>query len=143
MAFVLDTDTFSLFMRSDVAITRRVTEYQGLVYLSVVALRAVLKGALAAVADAESPAPQYKGVSVADSYDLMTTLVAPTTRFSILPYTDAAEAILSAYTEKPFMRLRRNWSATEEHGAVASDYHARRTLRARPLRSRTGSAEGA
>ena len=93
MAFVLDTDTFSRWVRGDTPIVRRVTEYDGLVFLSAVALRESLKGALATVADAESPAPRYKGITVADAYDLLIGLVTQTTQFPVLPYTEAAEVL--------------------------------------------------
>ena len=96
MAFVLDTDTFSAYVREDLPVVRRVTEYDGLIYLSAVALRETLKGALAAVADAESPNPRYKNVTVADAYDLLIGLVEQAARFPVLPYTNDAEALYRA-----------------------------------------------
>ncbi|MBC8139733.1 MAG: PIN domain-containing protein [Fibrella sp.] len=103
MAFVLDTDTFSLAVRGDVAVIRRITEYEGLVFLSAVAFREALKGALATVADAEIPNPRYKSVTVADAYDLLIGLVTRATRFPILPYTNAAETL---YRQLPKNILR-------------------------------------
>ncbi|MBC8141993.1 MAG: hypothetical protein H7Y38_11195 [Armatimonadetes bacterium] len=96
MAFLLDTDTFSAYARQDTLVVRRITEYDGLVYLSAVALREAMKAALVAVADAESPSPRYKNVSVADTYDLLIGLVDRATRFPVLPYTNDADALFRA-----------------------------------------------
>lgn len=104
MAFVLDTDTFSRWIRGDASIRERVTEYDGLVYLSAVALRESLKGALATVADAESPAPRYAKITVADAYDLLIGIVTQATRFPILPYTNTAD-ILYAKIPKNVVRV--------------------------------------
>ena len=104
MAFVLDTDTFSAWGRGDETITRRIVECDGLVYLSAVALRESLKGALAAVADAESPSPRFKNISVADAYDLLLGIVAQAARLSVLPYTSGAD-ILYAQIPKNIIRV--------------------------------------
>ena len=93
MAFVMDTDTFSLAVRGNETVAERITEFDGLVYLSPVTIREVLKGALAAIADAESPNPRFPHVSVADTYDLLLGLVAQIARYPALPYTDSAEAV--------------------------------------------------
>lgn len=93
MAFVLDTDIFSLSVRNDPQVIQRIIEYDGLIFLSAVALRETLKGALAAIADAESPTPRFRNITVADTYDLLIGLVARATQFPILPYTNTAEAI--------------------------------------------------
>lgn len=93
MVFVLDTDTFSLAARGNEAVAARIAEYDGLVYLSAVAVREALKGAIAAVADAESPNPRFPHISVPDAYDLLLGIVEQIGRYPTLPYTDAAEAI--------------------------------------------------
>ena len=95
MAFLLDTDTFSHYLRNNATVVAHFEENCNNCYLSAVTARELLKGALATVTDAESPNPRFR-VSVPDAYRLLTSMLMGIAEIPLLPFDDQAEALFQS-----------------------------------------------
>jgi predicted nucleic acid-binding protein len=90
LGYLLDTDTFSRALRGDERIRQKIREADSPVYLSIISAREALKGALATVAEAESPNSRFRG-SVSDAYQFLEEILKYIDAFSLYPYQNAAE----------------------------------------------------
>jgi predicted nucleic acid-binding protein len=92
LPYLLDTDTFSKCLRGGAHVQERIAREEEAVYLSVVAFREAMRGALAALADAESPTPRFR-VSVPEAYRFLQELSTFAMTLPLWSYTMKAEAL--------------------------------------------------
>ena len=94
--YVLDTDTYSQFLRGHVQIKRRILQtIPGTVYLSVITPEEILRGRL----DAINGARRQKVGAVPLAYGYLLSYLGELEKreYEILPYDDAAEEVFQAW----------------------------------------------
>jgi tRNA(fMet)-specific endonuclease VapC len=101
--FVLDTDTFTHFVDGDDAfISARANANLERLWISVVTIEEVMRGALNSLNDARDPNPQRRrrtrtAITVVEAYQFLFQSLNIFHRFQVMPYTADAERVFQGF----------------------------------------------